>query len=333
MKKNNSKTKSFSMIAIQFAMSIAVIVAIITASFAWFSASQPFVTANDGSFSAAEQPKDITGSAQIVSALGQYKGETGLGAYDTPNAPYFLELQITSPPIDVSKKETGKILESIVFEMFTKTGTGDDAKITPHLTLSGVHIGRNGEMILDCKKDDDAKITYKVNNVDYTKQKIINGFCWRIALLYEPYSKSDVENNRGLSVTQTKKVAIDNPEYMAPEDFTVTVKKPNILEPSCNLIIGGGEPIENCTNTIAKLEGKDDVVLVFSARLYFLDDASMREIKNPNLRTPFLFSGFDKSKNKYTDYTFMNTSFSFDYDFSAPVATNVYKNSTTTPES
>lgn len=316
MKKNNSKTKSFSMIAIQFAMCIALIVAIITASFAWFSASQPSVTANDGSFSAAEQPKDITGSAQIVSALGQYKGETGLGAYNTPNAPYFLELQITTPPVDIGSIPAIS-LDNITFEMFTKKGTGADAVITPNLSLSGVHIGRNGEMILDCKKDDDDKKTYTVNNVDYTKQEIINGFCWRIALLYEPYSKADVENNASTIAYRTKKVAIDNPEYMAPEDFSVTVQRNEKLETRSDLIIGN-RTIENCENTIAKLARKDDVVLVLSARLYFLDDASMRD-SVLSARTPFLFSGFDKSKGKYTDYTFMNTSFSFDYNFIAPV--------------
>lgn len=316
MKKNNSKTKSFSMIAIQFAMCIALIVAIITASFAWFSASQPSVTANDGSFSAAEQPKDITGSAQIVSALGQYKGETGLGAYNTPNAPYFLELQITTPPVD-----TGSILSislnNITFEMFeTKIIDGTETTV-PKLSLSGVHIGRNGEMILDCKKDDDDKKTYTVNNVDYTKQEIINGFCWRIALLYEPYSKADVENNASTIAYRTKKVAIDNPEYMAPEDFSVTVQRNEKLETRSDLVIGN-RTIENCENTIAKLARKDDVVLVLSARLYFLDNASMRD-SVLSARTPFLFSGFDKNKGKYTDYTFMNTSFSFDYNFIAPV--------------
>lgn len=326
MKKNNSKTKSFSMIAIQFAMCIALIVAIITASFAWFSASQPYVTANDGSFSAAEQPKDITGSAQIVSALGQYKGETGLGAYNTPNAPYFLELQITTPPVDVKNKDPLKVLDSIVFEMFETKIIDRTETTVPKLSLSGVHIGRNGEMILDCKKDDVAEKTYTVNNIDYTKQEIINGFCWRIALLYEPYSKSDVENNASTIAYRTKKVAIDNPEYMAPENFTATVTRSTIGK---NNLIIGNRTIEDCENTIAKLEGKDDVVLVFSARLYFLDDASMRD-SVLSARTPFLFSGFDKSKNKYTNYTFMNTSFSFDYDFSAPVATNIYKSSTTT---
>lgn len=314
MKKNNSKTKSFSMIAIQFAMCIALIVAIITASFAWFSASQPSVTANDGSFSAAEQPKDITGSAQIVSALGQYKGETGLGAYNTPNAPYFLELQITTPPVDI-----GSIfaisLDNITFEMFTKKGSGDDAVITPNLTLSGVHIGRNNDMLIDLKKEDTTDTTYRINGKDYTKQQILDSFCWRIALLYEPYSKADVENNASTIAYRTKKVAIDNPEYMAPEDFSVTIEK--TIAPSCNLIIGN-RTIENCENTIAKLARKDDVVLVLSARLYFLDDASMRD-SVLSARTPFIFSGFDKDRNKYTDYTFMNTSFSFDYNFIAPV--------------
>lgn len=317
MKNNNSKTKSFSMIAIQFAMCIALIVAIITASFAWFSASQPSVYATDGSFSASEQPKDITGSAQIVSALGQYKGETGLGSYNDPNAPFFLELQITTPPVS-----TGSIfavsLNSIVFEMFTeKRNSSGNVLIVPHISLSGVHIGRNDEMLLDCKKDDADNTEYTINNQKFTKQEIINGFCWRIALLYEPYSKSDVENNAGTLATRSKMKAIDDPEYMAPEDFSVTIEKK--LAPSCNLIVGN-RTIENCENTISKLARKDDIVLVLSARLYFLDNDSMRDM-TPSARTPFMFSGFDKSKNRYTDYSFMNTSFSFDYNFIAPVVT------------
>lgn len=293
----NSKTKPITMIVAQFALTIAIIAAIITASFAWFSASQPTVSANDGSFTAAEQPKDTTGSAHLISALGQYKGETGLGGYDDANAPFFLELELSTPPITVHSEDRPLLsylsVKSISFTMSQTVlnEDGESSRTEYYPQLTGVKINRNGNSILSCGKEDVGETTYSIGNNSYTKEEIINGFCWRIALLYEPYSKAK-ENDR---------VKLENPVYYSPDNFSYTIVNNTM----------GNDPI------IKSIYKETDVVLVFSARLYFLSSIDMNN-NTPQNRNPFIFSGYDKTKGKYVDYSFMNTSFSFDYDFKYP---------------
>lgn len=283
MKKTVSQ-KPTTMIIIQFVLIVAIIIAIISSSFAWFSATQKEVDASGGAFNAGEQPIDTTGNAYLVSALGPYKGETGLGEYGTQDAPFFLELEIITAPIQINWNSSLSIVKSVEFKMNEVLENGTSS---PHISLNGVTAKRDDETILDCSGDES---NWKLAPFS-TKDEILDGFCWRIALTYYPYSK----------YKEDLRTPIATPKYYSPEDFTFTL-----------------ENVDDKDGAVIKeIYDKTDIVFVFSARLYFLSDEDMK--KAPADRSPFIMSGYSKEKGDYTEYTFMNASFSFDYDFSAPV--------------
>lgn len=280
--KNKVSQKPTTMIIIQFVLIVAIIIAIISSSFAWFSATQKEVDASGGAFNAGEQPIDTTGNAYLVAALGPYKGETGLGGYGTQDAPFFLELEIITAPIQINWNASQNIIKSIEFKM---NETLEDGTSSPHIALSGVTAKRNDDILLDTSSNNLANFA--------NKEKIIDGFCWRIALTYYPYSKSKEDT----------RIAIDSPTYYSPEDFSFTLNNS-----------------DEGADVIDKIYNETDIVFAFSARLYFLSDVDMDEV-DPADRNPFILSGYSKEKGDYTDYTFMDASFSFDYDFSPPVYT------------
>lgn len=285
MKKNISQ-KPTTMIIIQFVLIVAIIIAIISSSLAWFSATQKEVDASGGTFNAGEQPIDTTGNAYLMAALGPYKGETGLGEYGTQDAPFFLELEITTAPMQIDWNLSLPNVKTVEFRMNEVLESGLSS---PHISLKGVTAKRDDEIILDCTGDE---ANWKLDPFS-TKDEILGGFCWRIALKYYPYSKYKEES----------RILIDTPKYYSPEDFILTLENSSEKD---------GDVIEAIYN-------KTDIVFVFSARLYFLSDEDME--KDPTERNPFIMSGYSKEKGDYIDYTFMDAAFTFDYEFSAPVYT------------
>jgi hypothetical protein len=182
-------------------------------------------------------------------------------------------------PFFISKQ----LVIPVIFSEKTKAGVGRPYTDIESLWLN---LGEN-EPTLKLKSVTISQNGNKLVEVNQSSEdkSALDNFAWRVALVKQP------SNSRNGGST------IANPSFTAPETFSWSTTNSSLIK----------DLYRNPSNSL----NKNTAYFTFEIRIYFIGKTELA--KSPSARTPFEYSGYDKTLDRYIDMTYCGASFQFDF--------------------